>query len=190
MRVSGVFKPSDYPGSPDAGTQKDIADLFDYLCPGSENPEINQSHAGVAITAQNPTMALNMAKLSRFLALETSWCQRPDLRELAIQTLNLHFKSDFSFQARLPNAQAAGISSELLAALPYWRTTRLFNEEQRLVIEYTNAVVSGDVPAELFGRVVERFGEKQAIEFTTVVAFWSSWAMIINAVRPEFDSGS
>lgn len=188
MRVKGVFKPGDYPGAPDASTKKEVAELFDYLCPGSDNPQIDLNHAGIAITAQNPMLALSLAKLSRFIAVETAWCQRHDLRELAIQTLNLHFKSDFSFQARLPNARAAGVGADLLAALPYWRTTSLFNEEQRLVIEYTNAVVSGDVPAELFQRVVDEYGEKGAIEFTTLVAFWSAWAMIINAARPEFES--
>jgi alkylhydroperoxidase family enzyme len=76
---------------------------------------------------------------------------------------------------------------ELLAAIPYWRTTSLFNTEQRLVIEYTNAVVAGDVPAELFARVVAQYGEKGAVEFTTAIAWWSFWAMFLNATRPEFD---
>lgn len=189
MRVNGIFKPSDHPGNAD-GANKEVAELFAYLAPGASNPEIDTAHSGIAVTALNPTMALKMAQLSRFLALETSWCQRADLRELALQTLNLHFKSDFSFQARLPAAKAAGISADLLAALPYWRKTSLFDEEQRLVIEYTNAVVTGDVPAELFQRVVAAFGEQGTIEFTTVVGFWSCWAMIINAAEPRFDSAA
>ena len=40
-------------------------------------------------------------------------------------------------------------------------------------------------PDELFARVVERFGEKGAVEFTTVVAFWSFWALFLNATRPD-----
>lgn len=184
MRIKGIFKPADYSGA----AKEDVAELFEYLCPGAESPEIDRSHAGLAITAHNPTLALHLARLSRFIVLETAWAQRQDLRELAFQTLNLHFKSDFSYKARLPHAHAAGIRNDLLAALPVWRTSSLFDDEQRLVIEYTNAVVSGDVPAPLFARVVDRYGEKGAVEFTTLVAFWSAWAMIINAAQPEFDS--
>jgi alkylhydroperoxidase family enzyme len=86
----------------------------------------------------------------------------------------------------LHHAQTAGLGADLLAALPSWRTADLFDEEQRLVIEYTEAVVTGDVPAKLFSDIVQQYGEKGAIEFTTLIAFWSAWAMIINAARPEF----
>jgi alkylhydroperoxidase family enzyme len=57
------------------------------------------------------------------------------------------------------------------------------------VIEYTLAVIAGDVPDELFAKVVARYGEQGALEFTTVAAWWSFWAMILNATRPEFDFG-
>jgi 4-carboxymuconolactone decarboxylase len=188
-RVHAVYKPGDYPGTPDEETRKDLSELFDYLFPGSANPELDKGHAGIAIAALNPKLALHLAKLSRFIALETSWRERRDLLELAVQTAHLHFNCDFSFEARLPQAQASGLGVERLAAIPYWRTTTLFDEEQRLVVEYTNAVVCGDVPDELFSRVVARFGEKGAVELTTAVAWWSFWAMIINAARPELDSG-
>lgn len=186
MRVKGIFKPGDFPANADGTPNQEVADLFAYLAPGNPDPEIDTGHSGMAFAALNPTMALKLGQLSKFLALDTSWCQRADLRELALATINLHFKSDFSFQARLNAAKASGISAELLAALPYWRTTGLFTDEQRLVIEYTNAVVRGDVPAELFQRVVDAFGEKGTAEFTTVIGFWSCWAMIINAAQPSF----
>jgi hypothetical protein len=64
----------------------------------------------------------------------------------------------------------------------------LFDEEQRLVIEYTLACVAGDVPDELFSMVSRHFGEKGAIEFTVTVGWWSLWAMLLNSTRPEFSS--
>jgi alkylhydroperoxidase family enzyme len=184
-RVKAVHRPSDYPGEADETTRRDLAALFDYMFPQAEQPEIDRSHAGIAIAAQNPALALNLAKLSAFMARDMAWCQRRDNRELAILTLNLHFRSGFSIRARLPQVQAAGIGNDMVEAIPHWRTSQLFNEEQRLVIEYTNAVVSGNVPAELFGRVVEKYGEKEAVEFTSVVGLWSLWAMLINATGPE-----
>ena len=55
------------------------------------------------------------------------------------------------------------------------------------MIEYTRAVVSGDVPAALVARVVQRYGEAGAVEFTTAIGWWSFWAMFLNAARPQFD---
>jgi alkylhydroperoxidase family enzyme len=184
-RVTAIYKPGDYPGAPDEATKKDLADLFGHLFPQKSDPEIDKSHSGIAIAAQNPKLALQLAKLSGFIAGELPWCQRRDLREVAIQTLNLHFKSEYSFLTRMKAAEAAGISVEAQKALPDWKTSKLFDDDRRLVIEYTNAVVTGSVPAALFARVVEKFGEKGAVECTALISFWSFWAMFLNATGPE-----
>jgi alkylhydroperoxidase family enzyme len=183
-RVTAVYKPSQYPGTPTEETRHDLALLFQHLVPQSADPEIDARHAGIAIAAQNPKLALALAKLSGLIAGELPWCRREDLRELAIQTVNLHFNSDYSFNARIPNALASGVGADLLAALPSWRTSTLFTAEQRLVIEYTHAVVSGEVAEELFARIVAAYGEKQAIECTALVSFWSFWAMFLKATHP------
>jgi alkylhydroperoxidase family enzyme len=182
-RVKCIYRPSDYPGSPDEATQRDLDALFEHLCPGEPKTE---PHSGYALLAQSPRLALNIAHLGDYIVRDMPFTQRRDLRELAVQALNLHFKCDFSFHAHLAYAQVAGISLEQQAAIPYWRTSSLFNDEQRLVIEYTFAVVSGDVPGELFSRVVAKYGERGAIEFTAAIAWWSFWDMILNAARPEF----
>ena len=185
-RVTAVYKPSDYPGTPDAQTRAELAELFAHMFPGVEEPEIARDHAGVAVAALNPKLALHLSKLSGFAALQLGWSQRADLREIAIQAVNLHFKSSFSAQSRIKAWQAVGLSLEQLAALPYWRTSELFDDEQRLVIEYALAVASGDVPEPLFARVVALYGEKGAVECTAVIGIWSMWAMLLNATQPRF----
>jgi alkylhydroperoxidase family enzyme len=160
------------------------------MFPGQPNPQIPGNHAAFGVVAQDPRLALLLIKLSDHIVREMPWTsQRTDIRELAIQTLNLHFKCDFSFQCHLRPAKAAGISLEQQACIPFWRTANVFNDEQRLVIEYTLAVVSGDVPDELFAKVLRHYGEKEAIEFTVGISWWSFWAMIINATRTDFDLG-
>lgn len=185
-RVTPVYKPSDYP-NPDAQTRDDLAELFGQMFPGVENPEIDRPHSGVAIAALNPRLALHLSKLSSFAALELGWSKRADLREIAIQAVNLHYGSDFSARSRHRAWEAVGLRMEQLAALPFWKTTGLFDDEQRLVIEYALAVVTGDVPAPLFARVVQLFGEKGAVECTTVIGIWSMWAMLLNATQPSLD---
>lgn len=186
-RVTAVYKPSDYPGTPDEQTREDLAELFGHMFPGVESPEIDRPHSGVAIAALNPRLALHLSKLSSFAALQMGWSKRADLREIAIQAVNLHYKSDFSARSRHRAWEAVGLRMEQLAALPYWETTGLFDEEQRLVIEYTLAVVQGDVPEELFARISAEFGEKGAVECTAVIGVWSMWAMLLGATQPRLD---
>lgn len=182
-RVKAIHKPGDYP-SPDGTTKAELAELFGTLFPQARDPEFDAAHAGLAIAAQSPKLALNLAKMSGFMAKDLAWAkQHPELNELAIQTLNIHFKSHYTLRARRPHAEAAGISDKLLAAIPVWENTDLFGEEQRLVIEYTCAVIQGDVPAPLFARIAARYGERGAVELTAIIAWWSMWTMFLNATH-------
>lgn len=184
-RINGVYKAGDHPNKTDEPTKSDLNELFGYLFPQSPSSEIDRKHGGFAIVAVNPRLALLLVQLNNYIVSQMPWTsQRRGLRELAVQTLNLHFKCEYSFRSHIEPSLANGISVELLAALPYWRTTELFDDEQKLVIEYTLAVITGDVPDELFSRVVKQYGEKETVECTTGIAWWSLWAMIINATRP------
>ncbi len=75
---------------------------------------------------------------------------------------------------------------QLLSAIPFWRTSTMFDDEQRLVIEYADAVSIGDVSDELFARVVAVYGEQGTVEFTALVSWWAFWARILTTVRPSF----
>lgn len=180
-RVKPVFKPSDCPDDADEATREGIAEFFEQLFPGNTAPEIDASHTGLALAAHSPKFASGLSRLTRSVVLEMGWTERRDLTELAVQAVNLHFKSSFSFETRLANAEATGIGMERLAALPYWRTSSLFDEEQRLVLEYVDAVVTGEVPDALFDTVKARYGEKGTVEFTALIGTFSLWAMLINA---------
>lgn len=182
-RVNPIYKPSDANPS----QQADVAALFQELFPGVPNPQIDSSHAGIAIAALNPKLALNAAQFSRFIVLDMPWCERPDLQELAVLTLNLHFKCDYAEEVRRARVRAAGISAALQDALPDWSDSPLFDEEQRLVIAYTSATISGSVTDALFAEVVERYGEKGAVEFTAAISWWSFWAMFLKATGAQLD---
>jgi alkylhydroperoxidase family enzyme len=189
-RVALVMAPGDYPGTPDAETKQDLAALFKHMFPQSDAPRIPGSAAVFGVVAQNPKLALNLVRASDHFTRENEFTVgRTDLRQLLIQTLCHHFKCDFNFTSHIPSAEKAGISVEQQALIPFWQTTNVFNDEQKLVIEYTYAVCKGDVPDELFARVVAHFGEKTAIECTVAIAWWSFWSMIANATRPQFDFG-
>ncbi len=191
-RVTGVYWEKDYPGSPDEQTAKELTELFDYVAGSYPEPEgrvISGGHAGISQIAQNPKIALTVLKATHAVLGERTWsAENRALRELAVQTVNLHFKSQYCFQAHMSVAASYGLSVEQQAAIALWRTaTHIFTDDQLLVIEYTQAMCNGDVPAELFAKVVARFGEKQAIECTCVVAMWTLWAMVLNATGTSMD---
>ncbi|GIK47944.1 MAG: hypothetical protein KJZ75_09080 [Hyphomonadaceae bacterium] len=191
-RVKLVLKPSDYPGNPDEATKADVKALFDHMFPGVDNPEIPGTAGAFGVVAQEPRLALRLIHVSDYVVRQMEWTAgRRDLQQLMVQTLNYYHKCDFSFLAHIKPASVAGVSVEQQAAIPFWRTANVFNDEQRLIIEFTLAVCACDVPDELFQRVVDRYGERQAIEISVGVGWWSMWAMIIAATRPthEFEYG-
>ena len=79
-RMKGVFKPSDYPGTPDAETKQALTALFEHMFPGNPNPEMGGPSGGFALVAQNPQLALHLLKLSGFIVKDMGWTQRKDLR--------------------------------------------------------------------------------------------------------------
>lgn len=191
-RVKLVFKPDDFPGPVGNEDSDNLVKLFENIRSWTGDGGIPHTAAGFAIVARDPKLALLLAGLSDYMTLECPWTsKRTDLRELSIQALNLNFRCDYNFQSHLRKAEERyGIPAEMQAAIPFWRVTNIFNHEQRLVIEYTLATVAGDVSDELFQRVADQFGEMGAIELTVGIAWWSFWAILVGAIRPEHDFGS
>jgi 4-carboxymuconolactone decarboxylase len=181
-RFQGVSHPRNWPGEMDEATKKGFDELFGFV----SDEEFTGRHFGYAVpTAQSPWFALHVAKLTTYVVRDMAWPKRVDLRELAIQTVNLHFKCGFNYLSHVGYAENSGITPAMQTAIPLWRTSDLFDEEQRLVIEFTYATASGDVSDDLFARVRGKWGEKGAIEFTAVIATFGFWAMLVNVAAPR-----
>lgn len=179
-RVTAIRKAGQYPVSADAATRAGLDELFAALFGGNPDGEIDHDHSGMAVAANSPKLAGLMGQMSRFVVLELGWSQRKALSELAIRAVNHHYGSSFSNGARLTAAHAAGLSDAQIAAVPDWRSD-LFDTEQKLVLEYTQAVLRGAVDDALFARMVAVFGEKDAVEASAAIGWWSMWAMLIEA---------
>ena len=178
-RVTLRSRPADFADGEAAPV--DIDALFAFVAPGATEPRLDAAHAAMAVAARNPAMALHLARLTTFLARDSGWARRPDLLELAIQAVNLHYGSAFGFEARLPRAAPSGLGLERLAAITLWRTSTLFDEPQRLLLGYIEAVLAGSVPDDLFARVRDTWGETETVELTTIIGTFALWAMLSNA---------
>jgi AhpD family alkylhydroperoxidase len=66
-----------------------------------------------------------------------------------------------------------GAAIEKVAALHDWRGSPLFDERERLALEYAEAVTlgSGEIDEGLIGRVKRRFDDDALVELTALIAF-------------------
>lgn len=184
-RLPLITTPADHPGTPDAAPRADLDALFAALFPGNPAPAFDSAHEGMAIAAHSPALAQALARTSAVVLGELGWCQQhPALREIVIQRVFHHFGSAYGWQSRLPHAARAGLTPEQLADIPLWRASAHFDADQRLTLEHTEATLAGAVDDALFARMQARFGNRETVECTSLVAFWSSWAMLLSALRP------
>jgi alkylhydroperoxidase family enzyme len=73
--------------------------------------------------------------------------------------------------ARAAEATEGGLDK--LAELADWRNSKLFNEAERVALEYAERITYTDqqVDDELFARVKQHFTEPQIVELTAAIAF-------------------
>jgi alkylhydroperoxidase family enzyme len=78
-----------------------------------------------------------------------------------------------------------GISDEKLLSLLEWEGSPLFDETERLVLEYADAmtITGRDVSDDLFARLCARFDEDAIVELTEVVAWENASSKFNRALR-------
>jgi AhpD family alkylhydroperoxidase len=101
-------------------------------------------------------------------------------------------------------AQKSGIASETLRELSQWRSSAQFDDLDRLVLEYSEAMTRtpAEISDELFARLREHFDERQIVELTMAIGLENlfartNWAFGIEGqgfsegmycVRPDTDA--
>lgn len=80
---------------------------------------------------------------------------------------------------------ALGISEEKLLALLDWEASPLFDETERLVLQYADSItITGrDVSDELFGRLRATFDDDAIVELTEIVAWENASSKFNRALR-------
>lgn len=80
---------------------------------------------------------------------------------------------------------ALGIPDEKLLALPEWERSPLFDERERLVLEYADAmtITGRDVSDVLFERLRGQFDDDALVELTEIVAWENASSKFNRALR-------
>lgn len=84
------------------------------------------------------------------------------------------------------HALESGESQRRIFALPVWKESHLFSEEERIVLQLTEEVTlisAHGVKDETYGRVVEYFGERVTAQLIMLIVLINSWNRIAVATR-------
>lgn len=81
--------------------------------------------------------------------------------------------------------RSVGLSKEKVEQLRQWRDSLVYTEKERLILEYTEALVKDiRISDELYKRVAEQFSPKQIID----ICFTSGISGIINRIHGTFQT--
>jgi alkylhydroperoxidase family enzyme len=115
------------------------------------------------------------------LALEHSHRVDEKLKYLAETKAALMVGCEFCIDIAAHISAKGGITDEQLLALPHHRDADCFDETERAVLDYAEAMTKTpvEVTDEVFDRLRERFDEAQLVELTAAIA-WENWRARFN----------
>lgn len=112
-------------------------------------------------------------------------------RELAILRLFQIKGGAYGFAHHARMGAQVGITAEQVAALASHADSALFNERDRLVLRYTDAVTRLDEDASaIAGEVRDAMGERQLVELTFCIANWNLMAHILEPLQIEMEEAT
>jgi AhpD family alkylhydroperoxidase len=125
----------------------------------------------VAVTAHNPTVLAGYGAFE--LALERADSAERRLEELGALRAATMTGCPFCIDIGSALLGKLGASPEQLRELTNWRESKAFSEDERLVLEYAEAMtkIPVEVSDELFERLRARFDEAAIVELSAAIAF-------------------
>ncbi len=127
-----------------------------------------------------------------WLALFTAIRQQSDLpgryRELAIMLVAVLNNAEYEYVQHIPFALKAGLTQAQLDALRDWRSSKLFEDADRAVLEYTEAMTrSIQVPDTVFAAVAQHFDSRQTVELTATVGGYNLVSRFLEALKVDHE---
>jgi alkylhydroperoxidase family enzyme len=87
-------------------------------------------------------------------------------------------------------AVGCGVATEKIAQLAEWRDSTLFDDKERAMLAYVDAVTaSGEVDAETFRRLGGFFDDKQLVELTVLTSGYAMISRIAKSLELKLEDG-
>jgi alkylhydroperoxidase family enzyme len=112
----------------------------------------------------------------------------PKLRELAILRVGSLAQSEYEFKQHTAIALQNGISQKQIDEIVDWAASEHFDERERAVLAYTDAVARDiRVRDETFARLRTFLNEEEIIELTAVIGYYGMACRILVALEVDLE---
>ena len=113
----------------------------------------------------------------------------PKLRELGQTRAGFVVGSKFVFSQHCKASRDAGLTEEQVSSIPHWAVATCFNEIERGVLAFTDALVleHGRVPNGVFDALKAHLSDEEILELTYITCTYMMHAIMSRALRLEYD---
>jgi alkylhydroperoxidase family enzyme len=112
------------------------------------------------------------------------------LREIAIIRTGQILDAAYELNQHIPLGLACGLTRAQLDAMPSWKTSDLFDEKQRALLTYTDAVVTnrGEVDDATYDQLAKAFNPREIVELTISISAYTSTALFTKALKIKIEN--
>jgi len=110
---------------------------------------------------------------------DTTSCR---LRELMILRTALLHHSRYEWHQHRRMAREAGVTDNEVAELEMWRQSDVFSASDRAALAFTDAIVAGEVPAEVNDELARHYDDQQRVELTVTAGFYAMVPRVLEAL--------
>lgn len=113
----------------------------------------------------------------------------PQLRELGQTRAGYTRGSQFVFSQHCKSCRSVGLPENKIQAIAHWTVSEEFNQLERAVLAYTDALVleGGRVADAVFDVLKAHLSDEEILELTYVTALYEMHAVMSRALRLEYD---
>ena len=110
------------------------------------------------------------------------------LRELVMLLVALLNRAPYEFAQHAPVALAEGVTQSQLDALATWHASSAFNDRERDVLAYAQAMtLQVQVPQPVFDALRRHFSDREVVELTATVAAYNMVSRFLEALQIEIE---
>lgn len=129
--------------------------------------------------------------LHLFTAIRRQGKLAPEYRELAVMATAILTRCRYVYRTHRKEALECGLKPAQLARLPHWKGSALYDEKQRAVLAYAEAMTrSIQVSGLVFREVRRQFDDQEIVELTATIGGYNLVSRFLEALRVELDEQS
>ena len=137
---------------------------------------------------RSPELADAAQKLGEYARFKTSI--PPRLNELAILLTARHWTAQYEWYAHHRLAMQAGLSPDIAAAIAEGKRPASMGPDETIVYNFGHELIeTGQVSDASYKAVVDKFGERGAVDLIGVMGYYSLVSMVLNVDRVPIPEG-